>query len=111
MRSFAESGRSISIVVVLLIHVAQVTAVAANRVEFRLAAASILLALVGEDADQRRMNVFRHGVGIAADVERRAVLQPRIQIVPGVPQGMLHIPLLVADRGRTRRRAASAGCS
>ena len=50
--------------------------------------------LLAKDALQRGVHVLRHRVGVAADVDRRAILHPRVQLAPRVPQRMLHVALL-----------------
>src|SRR5260370_39675415 len=49
---------------------------------------------VGERPNQGFPHVLRHVLGVAADVEIRAVVEPIDEIAPRVPHAMLHVDLL-----------------
>src|SRR6266851_8923944 len=49
---------------------------------------------VGERPNQGFPHVLRHVLGVAADVEIRAVVEPIDEIAPLVPHAMLHVDLL-----------------
>src|SRR5579859_3704821 len=68
--SLADSGGSASICIVL-VDIAQVAAFAAQCIECRRA---VLAAPIGENALQGRVHVLRHRIGIAADIEHRAIV-------------------------------------
>src|ERR1700680_642293 len=49
---------------------------------------------VGQRSNQGFSHVLRHLVGVAADVEIRAVVEPIDEIPPRLPHAMLHVDLL-----------------
>src|ERR1700678_2798136 len=73
--SFGDSGRAVSSV-----DIAKIPALAAERIECRGA----IFAVLGEDLLQHRVHVFRHAVGVAADVDDGAIGEPRQQFVAGI---------------------------
>src|SRR5207244_1986290 len=92
MRSLADKGRSF-----MSVNVAQIAAVTAQLIQCGFA---VLTTLVGKNADQRVMDVLRHRGGIAADVNRGAVLNPGVQFSARIPQRMLHIALVRLITGK-----------
>src|SRR5690349_2173607 len=50
-------------------------------------------ALLGDDFGECLMHVARHSLGVAANVEMRAFLQPRIEVARPLLHPMLHVDL------------------
>src|SRR3981081_3907171 len=49
-----------------------------------------------DDIDQRAFDIFRHPLGVAADINVRAFGQPRPQFAADLAHAVLHIEFLVA---------------
>src|SRR6478736_6116010 len=53
-------------------------------------------AVLRHDVDQRALHVLRHALGVAADVDMRAVGKPGPQIAPDLAHAVLHVEFLLA---------------
>ncbi len=53
-------------------------------------------AVLGNDIDQREFDVLGHALGVAADIDVRAVSEPGPQIAAGFAHAVLHVDLLIA---------------
>lgn len=62
--------------------------------------------MLHDDVDQRRIHVGRHLLGVAADVEVRAVLEPCIQVLADAAQAVLHV--LAGNTAVARKREVAA---
>src|SRR6266851_6499984 len=93
------------------IHVALITAGAGELGKLRPGCAQADAALLGDDVREREVDVPRHAGGVAADIEVRAILDPRIELRGPFAHAMLHVDFfgLIAGEGEIESGEQSVG--
>ena len=88
------------------VHVAQVAAVIHQPTHVVARFFTAPAAMLRDDVDECRIHAGRHLLGVAADVEVRAVLEPRIQVLADAAQAVLDV--LAGNAAVARERQVEA---